>query len=208
VAEHLHEVVGARTLFATHYYELARAAQDWPQARNLHVRAEEHDGAVVFLYRVAPGVADKSFALHVARMAGMPEPITLRAADLLAAASSGEGQGAARESGEQEDEGTAREVAEPPAALEYLPVARHEHARGSGGASERHLAEVPGAAADDGDDRAQGKGELARELLAIDLASTTPIEALNRLLALQQWARTLVDKGGHTATNQRHGHRA
>ena len=85
VAEYLHDVLQARTLFATHYYELASAAESWPRACNLHVAAEEHGEEVVFLYSVAPGTADKSFALHVARMAGMPEQIVRRAEDLVSA---------------------------------------------------------------------------------------------------------------------------
>jgi DNA mismatch repair protein MutS len=197
VAEHLHEVVGARTLFATHYYELARAAQGWPQAQNLHVRAEEHEGAVVFLYKVAAGMADRSFALHVARMAGMPEPITLRAADLLAAVAA---PGNRRDDADGIDAPSRRvdpeESANPTPPTDYLPRGNQRAAQG--GHARLHVAE-PGIPVAE---------ELVEAVLDIDLASTTPIEALNRLLALQQQARTLAQQATQPRPHERHGYRA
>jgi DNA mismatch repair protein MutS len=194
VAEHIHEAVGARTLFATHYYELARAAEGWPGAVNIHVRAEEHGGQVVFLYRIAQGIADKSFALHVARMAGMPEPITLRAADLLAEATEGRAAGKSepvqpdpersRPDHEQRGPGQKSSWQGPdPEGLvggTNIPAPSEVEIESPAGRPRPlHVADHwPGAAA------------VTAELLNLDLASTTPIEALNVLYHLQQRARS------------------
>ncbi|MFM8282529.1 MAG: DNA mismatch repair protein MutS, partial [Planctomycetaceae bacterium] len=82
VIEDLHDRVGCRTLFATHYLQLA-ALERLPGVANLQVLVEQHDGRLVFLHRVAPGAADKSWGVHVARLAGVPEPVIERARDLL-----------------------------------------------------------------------------------------------------------------------------
>ncbi|HVA93004.1 MAG TPA: DNA mismatch repair protein MutS [Chloroflexota bacterium] len=149
VAEYLHDIVEARALFATHYYEVARAAESWARACNLHVAAEEHGEDVVFLYAVSPGVADKSFALHVARLAGMPEQIVRRAEDLVAAWSPvNPGRTA---------ELYAQGVSQPP--IQFRVAERA----------------APNLVIDG--------------LLALDLAATTPIAALNALHHLQRQAR-------------------
>ena len=82
VVEDLHDRVGCRTLFATHYLQLA-ALERLPGVTNLQVLVEQHEGRLVFLHRVAPGAADKSWGVHVARLAGVPEPVIARARDLL-----------------------------------------------------------------------------------------------------------------------------
>ncbi len=86
VVEHLHDRVGARALFATHYNELIALAAALPRLQNLHTAVREEHGEVVFLHRVVPGGADRSYGLHVARLAGLPAEVLARAAVLLAAA--------------------------------------------------------------------------------------------------------------------------
>lgn len=75
IACHLAGRVGCKTLFATHYRELARLAEEVPGVVNLHAAAREWKGEVVFLYRVLPGVAERSYGVHVARLARLPEEV-------------------------------------------------------------------------------------------------------------------------------------
>ena len=84
-AEHIHNSprLGCKTLFATHYHELTRLAETLPRVRNLNVAAVESEGGVVFLHRIVPGGADRSYGVHVAQLAGMPPAVVARAWDLL-----------------------------------------------------------------------------------------------------------------------------
>ena len=85
VAEYLHEnpKAKAKTLFATHYHELTDLADKFKGVKNWTVRVKEDGGRVVFLRRVAPGIAEKSFGIHVAAMAGLPQAVVKRAAQIL-----------------------------------------------------------------------------------------------------------------------------
>ena len=86
VIEHLHndERLGCKTLFATHYHELTELAGTLPGVRNFTVAVTEEDGDVVFLHRIVPGGADKSYGVHVARLAGLPQGVVNRAWEVLA----------------------------------------------------------------------------------------------------------------------------
>ncbi len=75
IARHLAQRVGCKTLFATHYRELARLAEAAPGVVNLHAAAREWKGEVVFLYRILPGVGERSYGIHVARLARLPEEV-------------------------------------------------------------------------------------------------------------------------------------
>ncbi|GGO19065.1 DNA mismatch repair protein MutS [Deinococcus humi] len=96
--EHLHGT-GAHTLFATHYFELTRLEGEHPGLINLHVAAEEdqdaHDGrgGLTFYHQVIPGAARQSYGVEVARLAGLPAPVTARAAQLLTALNTGSDDG-------------------------------------------------------------------------------------------------------------------
>jgi DNA mismatch repair protein MutS len=83
LTEYLHERVGARTLFATHYHELNELADSFPRIKNYKVEVREYDDKVVFLHTVTPGFADHSYGIQVAQMAGLPEEITERAKAIL-----------------------------------------------------------------------------------------------------------------------------
>jgi DNA mismatch repair protein MutS len=82
VVEHLQARVGCRTLFATHYLQLA-ALEKLPGVANVQVVVRQHHDQLVFLHQVAPGAADKSWGVHVARLAGVPTDVIDRARDLL-----------------------------------------------------------------------------------------------------------------------------
>ena len=83
VAEHLHDVIGARTFFATHYHEMTDLEQTHPAVSNRHVEVREWKDEIVFLRKVLPGPADKSYGIQVARLAGLPKPIIDRAKQIL-----------------------------------------------------------------------------------------------------------------------------
>jgi DNA mismatch repair protein MutS len=84
VVEHLHTTTGARTLFATHYHELASMADELPHLRLYTMGISEDDqGGIVFLHRVMPGTIGRSYGIHVARLAGMPLSIVRRAEEVL-----------------------------------------------------------------------------------------------------------------------------
>jgi len=83
VAEHLHDRVGAKTLFATHYHELCGLAESCPRVRNVSVAAREWNGDVVFLRKLTAGGASRSFGIEVAKLAGLPETVLERARAIL-----------------------------------------------------------------------------------------------------------------------------
>jgi DNA mismatch repair protein MutS len=83
VAEALHDINRARTLFATHYHELAGLEARLPHVCNLSMRAREWNGDLVFLHEAAPGAADRSYGVQVARLAGVPAAVVARARDVL-----------------------------------------------------------------------------------------------------------------------------
>ncbi len=85
VVEHIHNhpQLRAKTLFATHYHELTQLADLLPGIRNYNVAVSEGDGKVVFLHRIIPGGADRSYGIHVAQLAGLPKPVILRANEIL-----------------------------------------------------------------------------------------------------------------------------
>lgn len=80
---HNHPRLGARTLFATHYHELTDLANVLPRVRNVRMEVREEGGEVHFLHRVVPGGADRSYGIHVARLAGLPRAVTRRAEEIL-----------------------------------------------------------------------------------------------------------------------------
>lgn len=86
VAEHLHDDknLGCRTLFATHYHELTALADWLPGVSNASVAVADQAGEVVFLHKIVPGGADRSYGVHVAELAGLPSSVTARASQLLA----------------------------------------------------------------------------------------------------------------------------
>jgi len=84
IVEYLHNQIGCRAMFATHYHELTDLADELMGVANLNVAVEEHAGKVVFLHRIVPGAADKSYGIHVAELAGVPREVNRRAAEILA----------------------------------------------------------------------------------------------------------------------------
>ena len=147
VAEHIHNDprLGCKTLFATHYHELTELADILPRVRNYTVAVSDEGGRLVFLHRILPGGADKSYGVHVAQLAGLPRAVIHRAWEVL-----------------------------------------------------RELENVAGSLAKDGLERdVVGRQmpliplhtSLVDELLKLDVANMTPLEAINKLYELQGKAR-------------------
>ncbi len=137
---HNHPRLGCKTLFATHFHELTELARSLPRVRNYTMAVTEEGGEVVFLRRVIPGGADRSYGVHVARLAGLPPAVVARAAELLA----------------------------------ELEARRDGRRRRADGAQLALVAPL---------------SPVLEELLGIDVSSLTPLEAINRLYALQEKAR-------------------
>ena len=93
VAEHLHDRLSARTLFATHYHELCALPETHPRVRNVSVAAREWKGEVVFLRKLTPGGTSRSFGIEVARLAGLPDAVVSRARAILEHLEDGGGRG-------------------------------------------------------------------------------------------------------------------
>jgi len=83
VTEHLHDTVGCRTMFATHYHELMQLPEKLAHARNLNVVVREAGDEVIFLHRLEAGGTDRSYGIHVARLAGLPDGVVRRAHEVL-----------------------------------------------------------------------------------------------------------------------------
>ena len=83
VAEHLHDHIGARCLFATHYHEITALAQSRSAVKNYNVAVKEWNQQIIFLRKILPGCAEKSYGIQVARLAGLPENVIARAKEVL-----------------------------------------------------------------------------------------------------------------------------
>ena len=161
VAEYLHNHprLGCKTLFATHYHELTELARYLPRARNFSVTVAEEDGKVVFLHRILPGSADRSYGVHVAQLAGIPRQVIHRAWEVLAELE--QADGALR--GTQDRAPT---------------TSKGFKRRGRG---KREEAQLPLTSV--------SLEQVREELLKVDVSTLTPLEALNRLYQLQERAR-------------------
>jgi DNA mismatch repair protein MutS len=83
IVEHIHNAIGCRTLFATHYHELTDLENQLAGVRNFNVAVKEWDNQVMFLHQIVPGAADKSYGIHVAQLAGVPRSVNERAREVL-----------------------------------------------------------------------------------------------------------------------------
>jgi len=83
IIEHIHEKIGAKTLFSTHYHELTVLEEQLQSLKNIHVKAIEENGKVVFLHKIEEGAADKSYGIHVAELAELPKSSIVRAKEIL-----------------------------------------------------------------------------------------------------------------------------
>jgi DNA mismatch repair protein MutS len=163
VTEHLHTVVGCKTVFATHYHELAQLADELDAVRNFNVSVREVADRVLFLHRMEPGRADRSYGIEVGRLAGLPDVVLARAREVLRQLE-GEQWAAAL--------GASRASGRPPPSADA----------GSG----------PADGADQLPLFAVGQHPLVSKLAALDPNSMTPLDALTLLAALARDARIAI----------------
>jgi len=167
VVEHLHTVTGARTLFATHYHELASMADELPHLRvyTMAISGDEQ-GGIVFLHRVTPGSIGRSYGVYVAKLAGMPPSIVHRAEEVLKQLESSENpSGVHRVFSENGHKFTPDElmVAEANGRYEWQS---EEASRAAQALEQAH--------------------DMAPDLDAIDVCAITPLDALNLLFLMQK----------------------
>jgi DNA mismatch repair protein MutS len=180
VCEHLGRADGPRpkTLFATHYHELTDLEQEIAGARNYTVMVKEHEDDVVFIRKITPGSADRSYGIHVGKLAGLPENVVARAQRILNDLEDGLGSGgpAVRKRARREE----RELTTPPV-IPFSGKSRpqtiadpHRELPLSHGLQEEH--------------------PLIDEIKGIDIHNLTPLEALNRLNQLREKARACAEE--------------
>jgi DNA mismatch repair protein MutS len=186
--EYLHNEVRAKTLFATHYHELTGLADHLDRVANVHVAAEERDGDVTFLRTVEEGATDRSYGIHVAELAGVPDPVVRRASDVLE-----------RLRAEKAIEAKGGQAGEPVQAVFDLGSGEFRATASDGGATDRaqtpddHGAGESGAGSDapaeaDRDQRRSGDpaaGEVLDELAEMDVNDTSPLELMQRVAEWQ-----------------------
>lgn len=83
IIEHIHDQIGCKTLFSTHYHELTELETSLPRLKNVHVKAEERDGELIFFHKVETGPSDKSYGIQVAKLANLPKSLIRRAEKIL-----------------------------------------------------------------------------------------------------------------------------
>jgi DNA mismatch repair protein MutS len=175
VAEHLHDVTRARTLFATHYHELCDLTLHLPRLKNVHVVVKEWGDDVVFVRSLEDGPAGRSFGVAVARLAGLPDTVVTRARTVLAHL-------------ENDDTApTPSPESTPASARPGLPRAHRRSTRGTNAPQlvlfSPPAAPEPAAAVDERGER------LLAQLRALDVMRMTPLQAMNALAALVEDAR-------------------
>jgi DNA mismatch repair protein MutS len=156
VAEHLHDEVGARTLFATHYHELVDLSREKRRVKNATIAVQEIDGRVVFLRRLVQGGASRSYGIEVARLAGLPRAVLARA----------------------------RQILENLEKAELDEAGRPSISRGRQKATSAQLALFaarPGGGGDSAREVFAAYGGIIEELKALDLDRLSPLAALNKL---------------------------
>ena len=116
IVEHLHNIVGAKTLFATHYHELTELAQRLPRIKNYNVAVREWHDAIVFLRKIVEGGTDKSYGIQVARLAGVPKEVLERAKQILVNLEESEltPEGNVRQPRRQQERDKLKQLAPPP----------------------------------------------------------------------------------------------
>jgi DNA mismatch repair protein MutS len=201
VLEHLHDEIGARTLFATHFHELTGLAETLCTVRNVTVAVDDRDGQLAFLYRVQPGAADRSYGVQVARLAGLPASVTDRAAALLTLREAGlpvmspDFEPLVLRLEDQEDLTPSPSPARRRAGGEvFLEPGGEVTPEGWGEEASRPRSRVAdnGSTYDGFATRSPISQQLLADLLSLDLGNLTPIQALNLLHQWQTSARDSV----------------
>ncbi|MEW5718804.1 MAG: DNA mismatch repair protein MutS [Chloroflexota bacterium] len=172
IAEEIHNVIGAKTLFATHYHELTQLEATFDAIKNFTMAVKEHGNEVIFLRQVIPGGAEKSFGIHVARLAGLPERVVSQAESVLRKLEESRGRKGAGEQGSRGAEETRRQGDKENSQFvirDSQLVARENRAVY--------------------DARVEMWRAVLRQIADADIANMTPLQALNLLNEMQARVR-------------------
>ncbi len=187
VVEHLHEVTGARTLFATHYHELASMADELPHLRIYTMAiSDDEQGEIIFLHRVTPGCIGRSYGVHVAKLAGMPQSIVRRAEEVLKQLEAGKSALALQTQHGQGGIPSQKGHNLPRETLQAYTVNGNGNGLKVAGGRWRYTWQSEAArAAAETLERAGEDGQDA-DLEAVDICAITPLDALNLLFIMQK----------------------
>jgi DNA mismatch repair protein MutS len=189
VTEHLHDEVGALTLFATHHHDLTAVAADLDGAYNLYFRTERTDAGVVFEHDVERGTADASYGVEVAATAGIDEAVVDRARELLDRSSTrGLDRSSTRgldQTGTDTEETGAGETATP-----GTEIGAPKQMTNTDSDSQTASHQVERTDTNAGEETDIDAELLRRRFSEVDVATMTPLEALNTLAELKRWAES------------------
>ncbi|MDF2039804.1 DNA mismatch repair protein MutS [Bacillus sp. CMF12] len=158
IIEYIHNRIGAKTLFSTHYHELTVLEEELQKVKNIHVSAVEQNGRVVFLHKIKEGAADKSYGIHVAQLAELPNELIVRANEILTGLESNDPGPVKKEIP------AAEKMAEPAAQLSFFEEPE-DVKKPSIGSKEKKIID---------------------KVKALDILDMTPMQALNTLYELHR----------------------
>ncbi|XXM74605.1 DNA mismatch repair protein MutS [Lysinibacillus sphaericus] len=168
IIEYIHENIGAKTLFSTHYHELTTLEEELSKVKNVHVSAMEQNGKLVFLHKIKEGAADKSYGIHVAELADLPQELIRRANEILTHLERDEG-----------DLPASRQKAEVAVAKEKKNDALNEDL------AQLSFFQTEETAAKESSLNSKEK-KLLEELKKLDILEMTPLDAMNTLYMIQK----------------------
>ncbi|MFE4429340.1 DNA mismatch repair protein MutS [Peribacillus butanolivorans] len=169
IIEYIHEEIGAKTLFSTHYHELTVLASELPKLKNIHVSAIEQNGNVVFLHKIKEGPADKSYGIHVAKLADLPKQLIDRAAAILAQL--------------ENENGQAKELSAQPAVVSKEPITETAP---KAEVNEAQLSFFREEAPKEKISSSPKEKKVLDDIKSLDILEMTPLDAMNILYKLQK----------------------
>ncbi|KRF68239.1 DNA mismatch repair protein MutS [Bacillus sp. Soil768D1] len=169
IIEYIHEEIGAKTLFSTHYHELTVLASELPKLKNIHVSAIEQNGNVVFLHKIKEGPADKSYGIHVAKLADLPKQLIDRAAAILAQL--------------ENENGQAKELPAQPAVVSKEPITETAP---KAEVNEAQLSFFREEAPKEKISSSPKEKKVLDDIKSLDILEMTPLDAMNMLYKLQK----------------------
>ncbi|WAA13518.1 DNA mismatch repair protein MutS [Fervidibacillus halotolerans] len=166
--EYIHDKIGAKTLFSTHYHELTALEKQLPKLKNVHVSAIEQNGHLVFLHKIKDGAADKSYGIHVAKLAELPQEVIDRAETILQSLEQENGKPSKEKQqlSEEQDQPKDEPIEETQLSLFEEPIVKKKTEK-----------------------IGDKEKKVIKELQSLDLLNMTPIDALNNLYRLQKKLR-------------------
>lgn len=172
IIEYIHDYIGAKTLFSTHYHELTVLDQELHKLQNVHVSAIEENGHVVFLHKIKNGAADKSYGIHVAQLAKLPASLISRAKEVLAKLEEGQSEDMEKVYQKQE------EVTAKSHPVQKQPESNVEDSQLSFFSfdAKQKSKDAP----------SSQEKEVLGQLRKLNILEMTPLEAMNKLYQLQK----------------------